>query len=112
MTRAQSQAGALEEAAQALSRGQFVEAEALCRAALARSPRHAQLRALLGASLRRQRRLDEAEAELRGVVERWPRSSSAHLDLGEILLDQRRFVEAAESFAADRARSQIGRAHV
>jgi len=77
MTRAQSQAGALEEAAQALARGQFTEAEALCRAALAANPRHAQLRALLGASLRRQRRLEEAEAELREVVKRWPRSASA-----------------------------------
>src|SRR6266849_9347331 len=98
MTKAQSEAGALEEAAQALGRGQFAEAEALCRVALTRSPRHAQLRALPGASLRRQRRLDEAEAELRSVVERWPRSSSAHVDLGEVLLDQRRIGEAAQSF--------------
>src|SRR5262249_37922466 len=76
---------ALKEASLALTGGRFVDAETICRAALVRHPRHARLRAALGAALRRQRRTDEAEVEFREVARLWPRSPAAHLDLGVVL---------------------------
>ncbi len=95
---------AFKEASLALTGGRFVEAETICRAALVAHPRHARLRAALGAALRRQRRTDEAEAEFREVARLWPRSPAAHVDLGVVLFEQRRWARAPAAVGGGRGR--------
>src|ERR1700716_4181440 len=86
MARAQSEAGALEEAAQALGRGQVAEAEAPCRAGLTPippapelSPRAPRAHFKLGVALERQRRWPEAEAAYAEAARLKPGHGIAHL---------------------------------
>ncbi len=85
----------------ALSTGDPVEAERVCRAWLTASGEDAGLRFLLGDALRDQGRLDEAEGTYRAVVLQEPSMAEAWGALGTTLMLQLRWDEAGR--AASRA---------
>src|SRR5262245_26003223 len=111
-TPAAGPSAALAKAQAALADGRLAEAEALCRHALNLDAGNAQLRSLLGAALRRQRRAAEAEAEYREVARVWPRSPVAHVDLGTVLLEQHRWDEAAAALRVAVALARSGERRV
>jgi tetratricopeptide (TPR) repeat protein len=92
---------AFENAIARMRAGDAADAERICRAALADRPGDHNLLSLLGASLRRQQRLEEAEAALRRALARVPTYAKAHEELGTVLLLMGR---------ADEARAHLERA--
>jgi tetratricopeptide (TPR) repeat protein len=79
------------------ARGEFEEAAATARQAIARQPHSASSHVLLGMSLRRLGQRREALDAFRTAVECGPDLAEAHLYLGETLADGDRTAEARES---------------
>ncbi len=82
------------EAIGLIQAGQLGDAEARCRAALARHPRDVNMQALLGALLVKMERREEAEATLRAVIEAAPSFAKPAEDLGFLLLQANRAGDA------------------
>lgn len=85
----------LERAARLYRAGEYDQAEAALRAALARDPGDPALHLNLGEALRRAGRLDEAEAALARSIELAPLMPEAHHNLGTLRRQQGRLHEAA-----------------
>ena len=77
-----------------IGRGELAEAEALCRAAVERSPGDVNMLGLLGALLMKTRRHDEAEQWLRRTIDHAPAFAKPHEDLGHLLVERDRAAEA------------------
>ena len=82
------------EAIGLIQAGRLGDAEARCRAALARYPRDVNVQALLGALLVKMERPEEAEATLRAVIEAAPSFAKPAEDLGFLLLQLNRAGDA------------------
>ena len=76
--------------------GKAVEAVALCRESIERSPRDVTMTALLGATLLKLRDAKEAEKYLRRAIELAPSFAKPHEDLGYLLVSAGRHGEAIE----------------
>ncbi|HKX56354.1 MAG TPA: sulfotransferase [Xanthomonadales bacterium] len=85
----------LFEAVELINSGRIAQAEALCRAAVARNGDDVNMTALLGATLLKARKLAEAEQYLRHSIRLAPNFAKPHADLGYLLLQSRRAAEAA-----------------
>lgn len=85
----------LFEAVELINSGRIDQAEALCRAAVARNGDDVNMTALLGATLLKARKLAEAEQYLRHSIQLAPNFAKPHADLGHLLLQTRRAEEAA-----------------
>jgi len=82
------------EAISLIQGGRLADAEARCRAALAKFPRDVNMEALLGALLVKMDRREEAEATLRAVIEAAPSFAKPAEDLGYLLLQANRVADA------------------
>jgi tetratricopeptide (TPR) repeat protein len=91
-----SAAKAVEMAGQLYGRGQFAQAERVCRQILQSLPGNADAHNILGVVLQALGRGDEAVVSLRRAIELAPTSASVHANLGEILRQQGKTEEAAE----------------
>lgn len=91
----------LHEATAALEEGQFEEAEATCRRALALDPKNAEVCLILGQAVREQDRLDEAEGAYRAAVLSRPDLADAWAGLAGVMCEQLRWDESRR--AANRA---------
>jgi tetratricopeptide (TPR) repeat protein len=85
----------LFEAVELINSGRIAQAEALCRAAVARNGDDVNMTALLGATLLKARKLAEAEKYLRHSIKLAPNFAKPWSDLGHLLLQTRRAEEAA-----------------
>lgn len=85
----------LFEAVELINSGRIAQAEALCRAAVARNGDDVNMTALLGATLLKARKLTEAETYLRHSMQLAPNFAKPWSDLGHLLLQTRRVEEAA-----------------
>jgi tetratricopeptide (TPR) repeat protein len=85
----------LFEAVDLINSGRVTEAEALCRAAVARNADDVNMTALLGATLLKARKIAEAEKYLRQSIQLAPNFAKPYSDLGLLLLQSRRAEEAA-----------------
>lgn len=109
---------AFEEAIALIGAGRTHRAEAVCRAALERSPRDVRLLGLLGAILIKLRRYPEAERCLRETIALAPTFAKPHEDLGYLLVQENRPAEAIGVLeratrldpSLDRAWSSLGKA--
>ena len=89
-----SPAKAVEMAGQLFSRGQFGQAERVCRQMIQALPNNADAHNILGVTLNALNRQDEAIEELRQASRLAPHSSSIHANLGEVLRQAGRLEEA------------------
>jgi tetratricopeptide (TPR) repeat protein len=87
----------LFEAVELINGGRIDQAEALCRAAVARNAEDVNMIALLGATLLKARKLGEAETYLRQSIQLAPNFAKPYSDLGLLLLQSRRAEEAAST---------------
>lgn len=85
----------LFEAVELINTGRIDQAEALCRAAVARNGDDVNMTALLGATLLKARKVGEAEKYLRHSIALAPNFAKPYSDLGHLLLQTRRVEEAA-----------------
>jgi tetratricopeptide (TPR) repeat protein len=81
---------AFDEAITLIGSGNTGQAEAVCRAALKRNPRDANLTALLGALLIKLRRHHEAGQRLREAIALAPTFAKPHEDLGYLLIQEKK----------------------
>jgi tetratricopeptide (TPR) repeat protein len=94
MRHAPASRAAFDEAIALIGSGNSGQAEAVCRAALERHPRDANLIALLGALLIKQRRHHEAGQCLREAIALAPTFAKPHEDLGYLLIQEKKPEEA------------------
>ncbi|HEY8433087.1 MAG TPA: tetratricopeptide repeat protein [Sphingomicrobium sp.] len=90
-------AKAIEMAGQLYSRGQYAQAERVCRQIIAARPGNADAHNILGVSIAAQGQLDEAVTSLKRAVKINGQAASYHANLGEILRQAGRLDEAAKS---------------
>src|SRR5262249_13702191 len=79
--------------------GQWIEAEAVCRAILESEPKHVGSLHLLGVLAQSRGAHDEAAARFRGVLALKPDIAAVHCGLGRSLAEGGRIEDAAVSFA-------------
>ncbi|MGO9930927.1 MAG: tetratricopeptide repeat protein, partial [Steroidobacteraceae bacterium] len=90
---------AMQQAAMAYSRGEWAEAERVCRMVLAARGGYLDALNLLGIIAARTRRTEEAADLLGRAVAANPRDAAAHSNYGNVLRDLKRFAEALDSYA-------------
>jgi tetratricopeptide (TPR) repeat protein len=88
------------QAAEAMERRSFADAEALAAKAIAQYPDHALAYYLRGQAAAAQSHWDDAATSLGTAVTLYPGSFAARRDLGAVLERQDRFAEAAQAYAA------------
>jgi tetratricopeptide (TPR) repeat protein len=90
-------AKAIEMAGQLYSRGQYAQAERVCRQIIASRPANADAHNILGVSLAPQGKMDEAIAALKRAIKVNGQAPSYHANLGEILRQAGKLDEAARA---------------
>jgi tetratricopeptide (TPR) repeat protein len=90
-------AKAIEMAGQLYSRGQYAQAERVCRQIIASRPANADAHNILGVSIAALGKMDEAIGALKRAVKINGQAASYHANLGEILRQAGRLDEAAKS---------------
>ncbi len=90
---------AMQQAAMAYTRGEWVEAERLCRKILAARGAYLEALNLLGIIAAQTGRTDEAAGLLGRAVTANPGDAAAHSNYGNVLRNLKRFDEALESYA-------------
>ena len=94
-------------AGQLYTRGQYAQAERVCRQIIAARPGNADAHNILGVSLAALGKSDEAIAELKRAIKINAEAPSYHANLGEILRQAGELDEAAEALESrDQARSE------
>lgn len=94
-------AEAIAEAGVVAMRGDYEEAERLCKAVLARFPDHYIANYNMGMDCRLAGKMRRAVKYLKRAISVWPENHIAHAGLGRVLLDMKRYGEALD--ALDRA---------
>ena len=91
---------AVEMAGQLYSRGQFAQAERVCRQIIEARPANADAHNILGVTLAAAGRFNVAVAELKRAIKINPQAPSYHANLGEVLRQAGDLKEAAQALEA------------